>query len=82
MQTLITSDMKVLGAIPVKQFLYDDLAELVLPGSRLLQPEDEEVEVPSDPRFQLAKNMDGFVKRVAQVSLQDYTSFSNFLLQC
>lgn len=67
MQTLITSDLKVFGAMSVKDFLYDDLTELVLPTSRLLQREDVEIEVPSDPRFQLAKTMDGFIKRVAQV---------------
>ena len=73
LQTLIASDMRVLGAIPVKQFLYNDLAELVLPASRLLQQEDDEIEIPSDPRFQQAKSMDGFVKRVAQVSVASFS---------
>lgn len=59
--------MRVLGSIPVKQFLYDDLTDLVLPCSTLLRPENEEVEMPSDPRFQIFKSMEGFVKRVSQV---------------
>lgn len=60
------SDMTILGAVPVKQFLYDDLAELVLPGSLLLEANTDEVEVPSDPRFQIAQHMEGFVKRFSQ----------------
>lgn len=61
------NDMVILGEIPVKQFLYDDLAELVLPSSLLLQANTDEVELPSDPRFQIAQKMEGFVKRFAQV---------------
>lgn len=60
--------MTILGAVPVKEFLYDELAELVLPANILLESNTEEVEVPSDPRFQIAQKMDGFVKRFAQVS--------------
>lgn len=60
--------MKVLGAVPVKQFFYDDLAELTMPFNLLLQPENDEVEVPSDPRFQMAKHMNAFIKRAAQVN--------------
>lgn len=66
-QTLIVNDMSILGAVSVKQFLYDDLAELVLPSSILLQANMDETEMPSDPRFQIAKKMDDFVKRFAQV---------------
>jgi hypothetical protein len=60
--------MTVLGTVPVKQFLYDELAELVLPSSSLLQANTDETEMPSDPRFQIARHMDAFVKRFAQVS--------------
>lgn len=66
MQALIVSDMTILGAVSVKQFLYDDLAELVLPSSILLEANTDEVELPSDPRFQIARHMEGFVKRFAQ----------------
>ena len=59
----------VLGAIPVKQFLYDELGELVLPTSTLLQASTDETEMPTDPRFQIAQHMDAFVKRFAQVLL-------------
>ncbi|KAJ5151272.1 uncharacterized protein N7482_010524 [Penicillium canariense] len=66
LQALIVSDLTILGAVSVKQFLYDDLAELVLPSSILLRANTDEVEVPSDPRFQIAQQMEGFVKRFAQ----------------
>ncbi|KAJ5823852.1 NatC N(alpha)-terminal acetyltransferase Mak10 subunit [Penicillium robsamsonii] len=66
LQALIVSNMTILGAIPVKDFLYDELAELVLPANILLEANTDEVEVPSDPRFQIAQKMDGFMKRFAQ----------------
>ena len=60
--------MTILGAVPVKEFLRDELTELVLPANILLEANTDEVEVPSDPRFQIAQKMDGFMKRFAQVS--------------
>ncbi|KAJ5084874.1 hypothetical protein NUU61_009453 [Penicillium alfredii] len=66
LQALIVSEMTILGAVPVKQFLFDDLAELVLPSSILLEASTDEVELPSDPRFQIAQKMDEFKKRFAQ----------------
>ncbi|KAJ5386926.1 NatC N(alpha)-terminal acetyltransferase Mak10 subunit [Penicillium cosmopolitanum] len=71
LQALIVSDMTILGAVPVKKFLYDDLAELVLPSSVLLQANTDEVELPSDPRFQIAQKMEGFVKRFSQAEELD-----------
>lgn len=59
--------MEIIDSIPVKDFFYHDLAELVLPFSDLLDRQNEEIEIPSDSRFQIAKHMDNFVKRAAQV---------------
>jgi hypothetical protein len=70
LQTYIVNNWKVLGSTSVKQLLYDDLAELVLPSSVLLEPENDEIEVPSDPRFQISKSMEGFLTRLAQVSFR------------
>ncbi|KAK2766208.1 hypothetical protein FQN54_007724 [Arachnomyces sp. PD_36] len=64
-QSLLVNDMRIIGSVLVKQFFFDDLAELVLPCSPLLE-EHEDVEIPSDPRFKTAKIMDSFVKRSAQ----------------
>ncbi|KAJ5788742.1 NatC N(alpha)-terminal acetyltransferase Mak10 subunit [Penicillium paradoxum] len=66
LQALIVSNMTILGAVPVKEFLYDELAELVLPANILIEANTDEVEMPSDPRFQIAQKMDGFMKRFAQ----------------
>lgn len=64
--------MSILGSIPVKDFLYDELSDLVLPNSILLQANTDETEMPSDPRFQIAKHMDGFVKRFGQPFVDTY----------
>lgn len=65
-------DTMILGSVSVKDFLYNELAELVLPSSVLLQANTDETEMPSNPRFQIAKHMDGFVKRFGFVR---YLSF-------
>ncbi|CEJ61189.1 Putative Amino-acid N-acetyltransferase subunit Mak10 [Penicillium brasilianum] len=61
LQALIVSGMTILAAVPVRQFLYDDLAELVLPSSILLRANTDEVELPSDPRFRIAQIMEGLL---------------------
>ncbi|KAJ5485594.1 hypothetical protein N7539_005582 [Penicillium diatomitis] len=66
LQALIISDSSILGTVPVRKYLYDDLAELVLPASMLLRANLDDVELPSDPRFRIAQVMDSFVKRFAQ----------------
>lgn len=71
-QALLVNNTNVLGSIQVKDFLYSDLMELVFPSSVLLQSNTDETEMPSDPRFQIAKHMDGFVKRFGQVSFLTY----------
>lgn len=68
------NNMMVLGSVSAKDFLYDELAELVLPNSILIQANTDETEMPADPRFQIAKQMDGFVKRFAQPFLDTYQS--------
>ncbi|OKL55867.1 hypothetical protein UA08_08865 [Talaromyces atroroseus] len=65
MQAFIVNEMKILGSQSVKRLFYDDLKDLVLPSSTLLRAENEEIEVPSDPRFQIHRSMETFVTRVA-----------------
>lgn len=60
-------DMRILGSLSIKQFIYDDLADLVLPASQIIDYMNDEVENPSDFRFHLAKHMENFVKKMAQV---------------
>ncbi|KAL4878944.1 Mak10 subunit, NatC N-terminal acetyltransferase-domain-containing protein [Aspergillus karnatakaensis] len=65
-QTLIMSKSTILGVVSAKQFIYDELAALILPSNILLEASLDETEVPSDPRFQIAQLMDGFVRRFTQ----------------
>ncbi|EED14819.1 amino-acid N-acetyltransferase subunit Mak10, putative [Talaromyces stipitatus ATCC 10500] len=65
MQAFIVNEMKILGSKPAKQLFYDDLRDLVLPLSSLLDEHNAEIEVPSDPRFQIHQSMESFVARVA-----------------
>lgn len=51
----------------IKQLLFDDLAEIVIPGDVLVDPRNSQVEVPIDPRFQIAKRMDVFVTKAGRV---------------
>ncbi|KAL4785481.1 Mak10 subunit, NatC N-terminal acetyltransferase-domain-containing protein [Aspergillus varians] len=74
LQTIIMSKSTILGAVPIKQFLYDELAALVLPSSILLEASIDETEVPSDPRFQIAQLMDGFVRRFSQPFVDTFRS--------
>jgi hypothetical protein len=65
LQSLIFSEMRVLGTMSFKQLLFDDLDELVLPADLLLDLTNGDVEAPQDPRFQIAKKMDAFAIRAA-----------------
>lgn len=52
----------------LKQLLFDDLEELVLPADILVDPANSHIEAPQDPRFQISKRMDVFVTKAADVS--------------
>ena len=69
LQSLIFSEMRVLGTISLKQLLLDDIEEVVLPADVLVEPANGDVEAPQDPRFQISKRMDAFVIKAANVSL-------------
>ncbi len=51
----------------LKQLLFNDLEEISLPADILLDDANNAVEAPQDPRFQIAKQMDEFVQRAADV---------------
>ena len=69
MQSMVFSEMRVLGTMSFKQLVFDDLEEIVLPADVLVDSANGDVEVPQDPRFQMAKRMNDFVTRAADVSL-------------
>jgi hypothetical protein len=64
-----SGDVLVLGRMSIRQLLDDDLTSLVLPEDQLLDPMNDEIEVPHDPRFNMAKRMEVFRSRAAQVYL-------------
>ena len=61
--------MKVLNVMSVRQLLFDDLAEISAPAHILIDPSNDLIEAPKDPRFQMMKRMEIFVGRAAQVLL-------------
>ena len=66
---MVFCEMRVLGTRSLKQFLFDDLEELVLPADILIDPANGDIEAPQDARFQISKMMDAFVTKAADVSL-------------
>ena len=70
--------MKVLGRTSIKRFIFQDLEEISTPVGMLVDPINEEVEAPQNPRFQIAKRMDLFVGRVGQVSPPTHPAESCF----
>ncbi|KAI9670156.1 MAG: N-alpha-acetyltransferase 35 NatC auxiliary subunit [Caeruleum heppii] len=71
LQFMLFGDIKVLGQLFIKQLLYDDLAETVLPGDVLIDPDNDEVELPADPRAEIATTMNVFVARAGRASKTD-----------
>jgi hypothetical protein len=55
--------MIVLGTMSIRQVLDDDLASTVLPAHVLLDRGNDEIEVPYDPRFNMASRMEIFRSR-------------------
>jgi hypothetical protein len=61
--------MKVLNSLSIKQVLLDDLEEISLPADMVVDGFNWDVEVPQDPRFQIARQMDTFIHKAADVSI-------------
>ena len=61
--------MKVLNVMSVRQLVFDDLAEISAPAHILIDPLNDDVEAPKDPRFQITKRMEILIGRAAQVPL-------------
>lgn len=64
---MIETETGVLGDLTVKEFVTDDLEELVLPASWLLDPGNDDIEAPHDPRFQVAQKVNEFIGRAGRV---------------
>ena len=76
LQSLVFSEMRILGTISLKQFLLDDFEELVLPADILVDPANGDIEAPHDPRFQISKRMDVFVVKAANVGFACHSGWA------
>jgi hypothetical protein len=65
LQHYLFSDMIILGTKSIRQVLDGDLASTVLPASTLLDRDNDEIEIPSDPRFSMSSRMEIFRSRAA-----------------
>lgn len=62
----------------IRRLLISDLEELVMPEDHLLDPANWDVELPSDPRHQIAKRVDAFISRAMQVQHPFWSSEQMF----
>ncbi|CZT12070.1 probable MAK10 Glucose-repressible protein [Rhynchosporium graminicola] len=65
LQHYIFADMIILGTMSIRQVLDDDLATVVLPSHKLLDRFNDEIELPHDPRHNMAARMEIFRSRAA-----------------
>ncbi|KAK7977699.1 hypothetical protein PG996_003751 [Apiospora saccharicola] len=74
-QGLLFKDMIVLGHHSIRRILDDDLAIVVLPSARQLDHSNDTIEVPTDPRHQLAVQTETFRQRAAECYLDLFRIF-------
>lgn len=67
LQSLIEDKIRNEGAASIKQFVFDNLDEIVLPANLLIDPANDLIEAPFDPRFQISRKMETFALRAAEV---------------
>ncbi|KAH8786656.1 amino-acid N-acetyltransferase-like protein subunit Mak10 [Hyaloscypha finlandica] len=65
LQHYLFCDMVILGTMSIRQVLDDDLAATVLPAHKLLDRGNDDIEVPHDPRHNMAARMEIFRSRAA-----------------
>ncbi|KHJ33656.1 putative mak10 subunit [Erysiphe necator] len=63
LQHYIFGETFILGNLPIRQVIDENLATTVLPGNLLLKRENDEIELPSDPRHKIANQMEIFRSR-------------------
>ncbi|RYP92361.1 hypothetical protein DL770_001563 [Monosporascus sp. CRB-9-2] len=75
LQTLLIKDRFVLGTYDARQIIDQDLALTVLPWGKQIDPSYVNVEVPSDPRHQIAAQMANFRARITEPYLDIFRIF-------
>jgi len=68
LQSVFFGQVENPGKFSIKRLLYDDLRELCYPADILLDPQNDLVEAPQDPRFEITKHMNWFIERAGKVS--------------
>lgn len=74
-QAIVGQQDDLPGHSTLKEFIFKDLRRLVLPGSTMLDPAFECVELPSDQRFQIARQLDDFVFKCGASYLNIYRTY-------
>ncbi|KAI0202502.1 Mak10-domain-containing protein [Astrocystis sublimbata] len=69
LQNLLFRDMIVLGRFSIRQLLDHDVSLCVLPCGPHFDRSFDDIEVPTDPRHQVASAMESFRQRIADVYL-------------
>jgi N-alpha-acetyltransferase 35, NatC auxiliary subunit len=59
-----TLQVRVLGKLTPKQFLVSSLAAIILPNSPMINPANDFIEAPTNPRFQIARLFTEFYDKV------------------
>ncbi|GAB7340703.1 hypothetical protein MBLNU457_7090t1 [Dothideomycetes sp. NU457] len=65
MQGMLFRNNEIMNRVPHIDLLVSDMRELVLAGDTLLDPANWETEMPSDPRYQLARKVDEFLSKAS-----------------
>jgi hypothetical protein len=74
-QSIVSRQDDLPGNSSLRDFIFKDLRRLVLPGSTILDPAFERVELPSDQRFQIARQLDDFMFKCGQSYLNIYRTY-------
>ncbi|KAK3387459.1 Mak10 subunit, NatC N-terminal acetyltransferase-domain-containing protein [Podospora didyma] len=75
LQFFLFKDMIILGHLSIRHVMDDDLSIVVLPLSKLLDPNNDRCEVPHDARFAMSHQMELFRQRAAQSYLDISRAF-------
>lgn len=75
LQSLLFKEMVVLGQFSIRQILDHDLSITVLPCAAQTDASFDAIEIPSDPRHQIANQMEIFRQRVAECYLDLFRIF-------
>ncbi|KAK4142788.1 Mak10 subunit, NatC N-terminal acetyltransferase-domain-containing protein [Dichotomopilus funicola] len=75
LQNFLFHDMIILGQLSIRRVMDDDLSIVVLPDSILLDPINDTIEAPHQPRFIIASHMEIFRQRAAQSYLDIFRAF-------